>query len=227
MKQVYLFAIGILFANSLCAAPAERIIQESFPAQEVNTLSVKGFTGKIHVVAHESDKVELKLMLKPERGKKPNLSTVQLNSKSNDTELKLSLDVPFDRDDMQEEWEIRAPARLSVHARVEVGDLIVEGTAGDLDLSAGVGKILVDSGRGGVLADVGVGDVSVKSRSTSYGNVKLSANVGNTKLIVLGHRVVHGKTPGPGNRVALEGPGRDEFELKSNVGSVELEIIAP
>lgn len=224
MRQFLLSSTLLLLAQPLQAASAERVIQASVPAAGIETLAVKAASGKLRIVAHDSDTLELNLKLTPERGKRPPMESVKLETEREGTTLRFSLDVPFNRDDIEEDWQIRAPARLAVKAKLGVGELVVEGLGGGLDLSVSAGEIHADSPRGAVRAHVGVGNIRVKSATDSYGTVELDADVGDTKLTVNGHRFVHAKPTGAGNRVALEGSGRDLIELKTGVGDAELEI---
>ena len=225
MKYAFLILIGIIaLLASVSPVQADRIIEESVSVADISKLSVRIHTAKVQVTADPSENIQLRIELKPEKGKKPNLESVKLDLDRSGDRLDVSLDIPFDPDDVEQDWTILIPARLVLDVDVKVGKVNVDGITGGLELSVGVGDIRANAPEGRVKGRVGVGDVKVKSSTKSYGYVLLDANVGDTRLSVDGHRVVYSKPPGAGNRVALDGPGRDSFELKTNVGNAELEI---
>ena len=223
MKFSFLMLAAILFL-AVPFAHADRMIHESFSLEGIERLSVDGHVGRILVNPEESEKIELDLKLEPDKGKHPDLDSVRLIQDQDGKTFKLSLDVPFRRDDMIETWTLRVPARLALKLNMDVGDLVVEGIHGGLDLSVKVGKIEANAPEGEVLAKTNVGDIQIHSSTKSYGVVIVDANVGDTSLSINDHKVVYSKSPGPGNRVMLDGPGRDRIELSTNVGDAELKL---
>ena len=223
MKSAILFLILIVFVQ-YSEASQDRVIQQTIGVEQVQNVRITGHVGEMRVSPHSSEELQLELTLVPERGKHPRLEDAELKINQNGKDLELTLDLPFDNDDIEEKWEIRLPERLALTLKMGVGDVEVDGINGGLDLDVGVGSIRANIAGGGVEGTVGVGDLKVKSSTESYGDVELKAGVGDTRLTVNGHKVNYSKAPGPGNRVELEGSGRDKFELKTNVGNAELEI---
>ncbi|HSE42283.1 MAG TPA: hypothetical protein VLH08_16075 [Acidobacteriota bacterium] len=218
-----LLALLVISVNTAYSG-SERRIEKNYKADSIQRIEVSAFGGKIHVVSSEDSQIHLNLMIKPERFKNVDLDAADLVETFSGNSLKLELDAPFDKDDIEENWELTVPARLQADLDVNVGDVHVQGVAGGLKLNANVGRISCDVPEGKIHARVGVGSIQASSRTSSYGKVQLDSNVGNVKLNLGNHAVKYQKPPGAGNRISLEGPGKDEIDLAVNVGNAELEI---
>jgi hypothetical protein len=204
---------------------SERRIEKNYKADSIEKIEVDAFVGKINVVSSNDSEIRLTLIIEPEKFKNVNLESADLVETFSGKSLKLELDVPFDRDDIEENWELSVPARLQADLDMNVGDVHVEGLTGGVKLNANVGKISCDVPEGMIHARVGVGSIKASSRTSSYGLVQLDSNVGNVKLNLGSHAVKHPKPAGAGNRISLEGPGKDEIDLSVNVGNAELQIV--
>lgn len=140
--------------------------------------------------------------------------------------LELSID-PKPGDECVVRWELEVPRRMSVTARLRVGDVEVDGVSGGLDLRTGVGDVRVRVPGGNVVAHAGVGSVRVWSTAPSHGTARLHTDVGDVDLTLEGHAVERGKPPGAGDQLAFGGSGTDRLDLSADVGDVFLALREP
>jgi hypothetical protein len=208
--------------------PASRTIERTFAAESLKDFSVKGNVGRIVVSATTSDSIRLRLDLRARTqqglfgSRKGDPNAAELDADSRSDAIDFGLRYAGDRDGLEETWTLEVPARLAAQLELAVGDMDVRGVLGGLRLSVNVGDIEADVPRGDITAKTNVGDIRVTSGSDSYGDVELEANVGDTHLTQGDHRVRHPKPAGAGNRISLDGPGRDRIRIKTNVGDVSL-----
>lgn len=209
-----------------------RTIERTFAAESLKDFSVKGHVGKIVVSTTTSDSIHLRLDLRARthRGlfgsRKGDPHAAELDADSRAGAIDFGLRYAGDRDGLDETWTLEVPARLAARLELAVGDMDVRGLQGGLRLSVNVGDIEADIPRGDITARTNVGDIHVTSGSDSYGVVELEANVGDTHLTEGGHRIKNPKPAGAGDRISLDGPGRDHIRIETNVGDATLVLRA-
>ena len=231
VARAALFALALGLASLAVAGPGDpeyRTIERTFAAESLKTFSVKGNVGKIVVSTTTSDSIRLRLELgvRTQGGlfgsRKGDPHAAELDADSSADVIDFGLRYAGDRDGLDETWTLEVPARLAARLELAVGDMDVRGLEGGLKLSVNVGDIEADVPRGDITARTNVGDIRVTSATDSYGDVELEASVGDTHLTQGDHRVRHPKPAGAGNRISLDGPGRDRIRIKTNVGDASL-----
>lgn len=235
-KTSFVLLTLALAAASAGAVPAaeERLIERTIPAAKLSELSVKARVGDIRVTTGRTDEVLIRLRIKPKEfsggwfssRREGDPAKAELSSETRGSTLHLDIRYPDDRDGIEEQWTIEAPARLAARLSVSVGNIEVRGLAGGLDLKVNVGDIEADIPEGDVDAEVNVGDIRVTTATSSYGRVRLDANVGDASISApSGARPVkRSRGYGPGDSASLDGGGRDRIRLDVNVGGASLRI---
>jgi hypothetical protein len=231
VARAALFALTLGFARLAVAGADDaesRTIERTFAAESLKDFRVKGNVGKIVVVTTMSDSIRLRLDLRVRTqhglfgSRKGDPHAVELDADSGADTIAFGLRYAGDRDGLDETWTLEVPARLAARLELAVGDLDVRGLEGGVKLSVNVGDIEAEVPRGDITARTNVGDIRVTSATDSYGDVELEASVGDTHLTQGAHRVRHPKPAGAGNRISLDGPGRDRIQLKTSVGDATL-----
>lgn len=116
------------------------------------------------------------------------------------------------------DWTIVVPARLAVKLKVNVGSAKIHGIAGGLTAKINIGSLKTKLPRGPIHAKVNIGKIEADVGSAGYDRVNLSANVGDTVFRINGRNVNTGKNQ------QLHGHGEADYTLKTNIGSVELNL---
>jgi hypothetical protein len=147
---------------------------------------------------------------------------VDLQSEIRNGELRLTL--RGDREDLTEHWEIAVPSRLAARVNLNVGEIRVDGVAGGLDASVDVGSINIDVPEGSVRARADVGEVEVDTATSSYSEIDLRSDIGETDAVLNGRRIRPNRTSFTGSRTTASGSGKDRFDLRANIGSAKLTI---
>ena len=205
----------------------------SVDAATVELVELRAGDGAVRVTAGAGDSVRVWLVLAPHRDPerrdrctRKRTTRARLVAERHGTSASLRAE-PSLRGKCGEAWRVEVPAGVALHVRGQVADIIVSGVAGGVNLSTGVGDIVAQLPRGSVQATVrDVGDVTVETASTDYGDATLRASVGTVVLSIGGHRVATPHEPGAGEHIALRGPGRDTFTIRTGVGKAQLAIEA-
>ncbi|MDN5864142.1 MAG: hypothetical protein L0I62_02845 [Gammaproteobacteria bacterium] len=125
-------------------------------------------------------------------------------------------------------WTIVVPARLSVVLKLGVGDLEIRGIAGGLSVKIGVGDIDARLPRGPVTAEIGVGDIDAAIAASDYGNVQLTAGVGDITFQVEGQEVRRGyEHHFTASQQSLTGSGTTDYKVEAGVGDIDLKLGVP
>jgi hypothetical protein len=227
----YVRAIAVALILSVIPVPAiiaqdSRTLTASEPDQGLTAIEIEGHVGKMQILPSTSAgigvRVEVKRSISNGRAR-GNPQNVDLRSNRRGSTLVVSL--AGDNKDLEEAWTLEIPPHLPVEAKLGVGDMDVSGMRGGIKAKVGVGALKIDVPEGDINAESGVGRVTVKSATNSYGNVDLRANVGSGVVRIDGRRIrQQNRPPGPSEHIALSGSGRDQFQIRSGVGDVELSI---
>jgi hypothetical protein len=121
---------------------------------------------------------------------------------------------------------LEIPPHLRLEAKLGVGDMNIDGMRGGIQANVGVGALKIAVPEGDIEAETGVGEVLVRSGTRSYANVDLRAGMGNGRLSIDGRdvRQQQDRLPGMGERISVNGNGRDKLQVRSGVGNAELAI---
>ncbi len=228
---------------ALCtASPASaletRTLTTEVPAADLDTFVLRVDVGEVRVIGDDGDSVRVTLTLREDKkylvvtSKKVREAiagaelTHELMSRGR---VSFSVDYPVrltedDRDYLDEEWEIRVPERFATRMNVNVGALNIAGLSGGVDARVSVGELEIDVPSGSIDANVGVGEIDARSATSSYGDIRLNANVGSVRLNLNGDRVKPNRPPGPSSDITIEGEGDDRLELTVSVGEASLVV---
>jgi len=237
MKRTFFLAGALAVATlpGTAFVGDERLIERTIPAVDVNELSVKAGVGDIRVTTGRADDVVIRLRLKPKEfgggwfsgHRKGDPAKADLASEVRGSTLHLDIRYPDDREGIEEQWTIEAPARLAARLNLSVGNIEVRGLAGGVDLKVNVGDIE---------ADIPQGDIQRRGQRGRHPRhhphqllrprVRLDANVGDARITAPdGARPVkRSRGYGPGDSASLDGGGRDRIRLDVNVGGASLRI---
>lgn len=227
-----LLAVFMMLAGAAHAADETgriRDIAKQWPAAGITKLELKGNVGDVRIRGGAGNEIRLELRLEGKRSRswlgrsrEGDPYAVELDARtSGDT---LLLDLRGDRERVEEKWTLEIPERLAARVELGVGEMNIRGLSGGVHLRLGVGDINAEVLEGDIDAEVGVGDARIRTSSKSYGRVSLEASVGDTHLELPNHTVKYPKPAGAGNRISLDGTGKDRIRVEAGVGDARLTI---
>ncbi len=238
MKRILIFSAVFLislYAVTAVQAAADkrtgriRDISKQWPGADIQKLELRGNVGDIRISAGDGDEIRLELRIEGKRdgswfGRSREGDPYGVELTEDIRGGTLLLDLRGDRDHMEEKWTLQVPARLAARVELGVGEMHIRGLSGGVRLRVGVGEINAELPEGDVDAEVSVGDARVRTNSKSYGRVSLEASVGDTHLELPNHTVRYPKPAGAGNRISLDGNGKDRIRVETGVGDAHLII---
>ena len=224
------FAVLIAgFSNVLVAAPED--LTAEFDADQFERLAISAGVGSIRVKAENIDRIQVAVELEPNHSwfsddEEADLEDARIATAELASTLRLKLDLPrgFDKDDIEEHWDVRIPAHLETQLKIGVGEIEVRDTSGDVEAHTGVGAVDIDVVSGTVRAHASVGDARVRSKTRSAGDIDVDSDVGDAYVRVDGKRFETRRGWGPGASVRVDQNGEDRFEVTADVGNAELVI---
>jgi len=206
-------------------AQEPRTLTANDPGQGLTALDVEGHVGKMHILAGTSGEIRVRVDVRASRDARSRGNPQNVDLRMDRSGSKLEVSLAGDHKDLEEDWTLEIPAQLQVEAEFGVGDLNIQGVRGGLKAKVGVGTLTIDVPEGSINAESGVGKINIKSATASYGNVDMRTNVGNARVQVEGRQIrQQNRPPGPSEHIALNGNGRDQFQIRSGVGDAELTI---
>jgi len=222
MKSIAAALILSLGLVSAAFAQETRTLTANESDQGLNSFSVEGHVGKMHILASTSSGIRVRVDIKRER-LRGNPQGVDLRTSRNGSTLVISLS--GDARDLEEAWSLEIPAHLRVQVNLGVGDLNVRGVQGGIKAKVGVGSVKIDVPEGNIDVESGVGQITAKTATNSYGNIDVRGNVGNASVRIEGQEIrQQDRPPGPGEHITYNGRGRDQIQIRSGVGNAELTI---
>jgi hypothetical protein len=206
------------------AAQDTRTLTATESDQGLATVELEGRVGKMRIVPSTAGGIQVRVEIERAQGRnRGNPQNVNLVSSRRGSTLVLSLS--GDHQDLEETWMLAIPSHLRVAAKLGVGDMNIEGMRGGIQANVGVGALRIAVPDGDIDAETGVGEVVVRSGTRSYGDVDLRAGMGNGTLSIDGRQVrQQDRPPGMGERISMNGGGRDKLQIRSGVGNAQLAI---
>ena len=215
-----------------------RSLQADLDTAGVAKLRLEVGVGEVHVTPSPDDKLHVVVTLRQKerefmwffhwmsQGSSRSIAGAKLKQERQGDRLDLSLDYPRaeDQDDVKQEWEVQAPARLALDADMKVGELTIKGLAGGVTARLDVGELSVDAPKGAIEGTVNVGEIRAKSGSNAHGKISLSSTIGEAVLYINGEQSGYHEHGGLGNSVRVDGAGPDTMNLSVNVGEASLRI---
>jgi hypothetical protein len=206
------------------AAQDSRTLNANESDQGLNGVEVEGHVGAMRIVPSNSAGIRVQVDVKRPSDERPRGNPQNVDLRTSRRGSTLVIGLFGDYQDLEETWMLEIPAHLQVEAEMGVGDLQVQGIRGGLRAKVGVGGLRIDVPEGNINAETGVGKVNVKSATTSYSSVEVRTGVGGTRIMIDGLQIQQQRQPGPGDRISLNGNGRDRLQIHSGVGDAELTI---
>lgn len=215
-----------------------RSLQADLDTTGVAKLGLDVGVGEVHVTASPDDRLHVVVTLRQKereflwffhwmsQGSTRSIAGAKLKEERQGDRLNLSLDYPHlgDQDDIKQEWEVQAPARLALDADMKVGELSIKGLAGGVTARLDVGELSIDAPKGAIDGIVNVGEIRAKSGSAVHGKISLSSTIGEALLYINGEQSGYHMHGGLGNSVRVDGAGPDAMNLSVNVGEASLRI---
>ncbi len=193
--------------------------------QGLNAIEIEGNVGNMHIVAVGGGGIRVRVDVKASESNRRRGNPQGVDLRTNRSGATLSIGLSGNVKDLEETWTVEIPADLRVRANVGVGDIDVRGVRGGIKAKVGVGSVNIDVPEGDLDVESGVGQITAKTATRSYGNVEVRGNVGNASIREDGREYrQQNRPPGPGERVSLNGRGRDQIQIRSGVGNAELTI---
>lgn len=122
-------------------------------------------------------------------------------------------------------WTLVLPARLAMTLKGGVGKFSVSGLAGGLTAKIGVGDLDAALVNGPVDASIGVGKISADVANPDYGDITLTAGVGDVTFTVKGKKVDTGYQHHFTSATQhAQGAGTTSYRLEAGTGHVELNL---
>lgn len=233
---------GSVAAASTAEAPAvaslaPRTLNADFDTAGLDKLALDAGVGEMHVHPSPDGRVHVQVTLRPKeqefmwffhwmsQGTARGIAAASIRQEKQDGTLRLSLDYPdVQQDNLKQEWEVEAPAKLALDARLKVGELTIEGVAGGVIARLNVGELSINTPKGAIDGEVNVGEIRAKSQSSVHGKINLSSNIGEAVLYLEGKQSGYHEHGGLGNSVSADGDGPDSMRLSVNVGEASLRL---
>ncbi len=229
------------------ARASERVLEQEFPAEGIETLRLVAGNGSARVTAGDDDRIHVTVRVTPKRwtDDEPWRKALQwfLTSEYEDVNdliaavridsgrtfggaLKVSL-LPSGRtreSRVAEEWTVTLPARMALDMRMDATEAEITGITGGVTIDAGVGGIVVDVPRGGLDVSIKVGKLTLTDHSAEIGDIRLGSKVGKVSLRLDDRYFEVPSEPGPGTHVSVKGHGRDSILAWIEVGDISARL---
>lgn len=247
-------AAGPLYAAAPAGTPAPRTFSQSLAATGLSAVHLVTGVGDVHVTGAATDKVTVTVSAEAGQGghfifnwtsgpsgsslpaglhlvtaRAGQTLTIRLAGASNKqvvvTTPSGGRGITINGSGWKAQWHVVLPARLALTLDGDVGSADVRGIRGGLTAKLSVGTLTATLPAGPVSADVGVGKISADVGSPDYGDVSLTAGVGDVAFTVRGSKVEtgyeHHITAGSQH---VTGPGTTRYRLAVGTGHVELNL---
>jgi len=164
-----LLLLTVLAMPAVMAQSSKRLSYD-IDAAAFESLELEMAIGEMDIEIGDDDSISLEIFLEAERRwfslRRPDVSDVELEQREQGNSLYLGID----RDNLEQTWRVRLPARLALEIDVGVGDVSLSGLDNSLDLELGVGAVSVEVASENfreVTASAGVGDAVVRGFQNS------------------------------------------------------------
>lgn len=175
MKNSFLcVTLALMIALPVCAKDSITL-KETHRVTRNTTLHFDVSVGEIFVATHDSDKVQVKVVVTAKdnnRSSNENLSNAKLQIKVDGGDVYFAVD----KKDTAQDWKITLPKSANVDLDVGVGAIEIEGVEKTLNIDLGVGEVVADMAVKNyrrIDLDAGVGDIQIKGLN----NAKVKSNI--------------------------------------------------
>jgi hypothetical protein len=165
-----LFLVLTVLAMPVVMAQGSKRLTYDIDAAAFERLELEMAIGEMDIEISDDDSISLDIYLEADRRwfslRRPDISDVELEQRPRGDSLYLGID----RDNLEQTWRVRLPARLALEIKVGVGDISLDGLDNSLSLELGVGAVSVDVASENfreVTASAGVGDAVVRGFQNS------------------------------------------------------------
>lgn len=170
MKNSPWFALSaaLLTGTSLLGAPAMadsiKHISYTVDASALESVEFEISVAEIEIEVYNGEEIQLDIELKSQRNwfswRRPDIEDIELEVRGNGGHVFLGID----ETNIEQYWRVRLPAKLVVEMDLGVGDIRIQEFSNSLEM------------------EVGVGAVRVEVNDTEYGEIHLSAGVGDASI---------------------------------------------
>ncbi len=218
-------------AITVCASvgfASERTIEASFPADQIETLSITNGVGDFVLETDDTTEIRIEITLTPRRGgifssmkrAEEDVARANLISAAENNVLRIELDTDSNEPRFEARWRVVAPPHLALDLEQGVGDVDVNGLAGGVEMEVGVGTTTVVIPGGEVGVSVGVGNGTVRGPAGAFASANASGGVGGAVIEAQGEIFT-----GEGfvsHSSSWRGDGVHAIELEVGVGDAKI-----
>lgn len=165
------------FAMPIVLADSYKRISHEIDASDFENLNLQISVAEVEIEVYDGDVIELDIQLEADRRwfslRRGNVDNVELDQRSSGDTLYLEID----KDNIEQTWYARIPAKLAMRIELGVGEVNVSDLENDLNLDIGVGAVRVDVSSENyerITATTGVGDASIRGFSERADNERPS-----------------------------------------------------
>lgn len=201
MKISYLAATFALMLTLPVCAKDSITLKETHRVTNNTNLYVEVPIGEVFLATHNSDKVQIKVVVTPEDNNSFSDEDVS------DAELQIKVDgndvyFAVNKKEAPQDWKIMLPKSANIDLDVGVGAVEISGVEKTLNIDLGVGE---------VIADIAV---------NNYRQIDLDAGVGDIKIKGINHAKVESSIVSE----SLDWRGKGKYKLKIDVGVGGIEV---
>lgn len=162
-----------LLAMPLALADSYKRMTLEIDSAGFDNIKLEMSIGEMDVEIYDGDTIQLEIELEANRNwfsfRRGNVDNIELEQRPRGDTLYLGID----KDNIEQTWYVRMPARLALDVEVGVGDVGIEGLDNNLSLDLGVGAASVDTAGDNyreISASSGVGDAVIRGFSRGADN---------------------------------------------------------
>jgi len=218
----------VFLALAAAAGAAERVLNDTIPATDIDAVTLTNGVGDIVVTAAEVPEIAVDITLIPRRGglfssyrrAEQEVESARLIAKVTDRRLELELECSSGEPHFEAQWVVVLPARVTLELTAGVGDVTIRGAAAGVTIELGVGDATVEVSDGPVKVELGVGDATVRGPAGRFGEVTASGGVGDATVVAGGQQVTgEGMV---GRETSWHGDGPHAIDLEVGVGDARV-----
>lgn len=189
-----LVAICAMLVAPVVLADSYKHMTHEIDASGFDTLQLEMSIGEMDIEFYDGDVIELDIQLEADRSwltfLRRNVDDVELEQRPSGNRLYLGID----RDNIEQTWKARIPAKLALEIEAGVADVGIEGLNNDLDIDIGVGAAMVEVATENyhtVAVSAGVGDAMIRGFSGGADNERHALVGGNAYYAGDGDYEIH------------------------------------
>jgi len=218
----------VILALATSGGAAERVLADSFPAGDIDAVTLTNRVGDVVITAAEVPEITIDVTLIPRRGglfssyrkAEQEVESARLTTNVVNRRLEIEIECEAGEPHFEAQWVVVLPARVSLKLADGVGNVTIRGAAAGVTIELGVGDATVEVSDGPVELELGVGDATVRGPIARFGQVTASGGVGDATIVAGGQQVTgEGMV---GRETSWRGDGPHSIELEVGVGDARV-----